>query len=139
MLQKNNTYQSSHTILVGNNYKTIQRKALLVFYDIKHATKRRPYIRSAYFKKQKIFFDYFWAHLAQKSFRDRFRRLQFFVCAIDLVKNSHQMPIFLHQTKKIHEMVYRFSGMSRDQKRFYVQIKENTKNKQKYLMSVFPE
>lgn len=139
MLQKTEIYQSSHTILVGNNYKTIQRKALLLFYDIKHHSKRRSYIRSAYFRKQKIFFDYFWKHLAQKSFKDRTRRLQFFNCGIDLIKHSRQTPSFFNDPRNPRAVLYRFTGISRDKKVFYVQIKVDSKTNQKYFMSIFPE
>lgn len=43
------------------------------FYDkIKSKTKRKPYVRSAYFGKEKVLLDLFWIHLYEKkNFRDK--------------------------------------------------------------------
>ena len=49
--------------LPGTNYTEVKKNADIIFKQIKSKTKRRPYIRSAYFNKQKVFFDFFWQHL----------------------------------------------------------------------------
>ena len=36
------------------------------------------------------------------------------------------------------EILHRFAGKSKDKQSFYVQIKENKQNDEKYFMSVFP-
>lgn len=131
-------YQTKIKKLSGTNYSEVKKNADIIFKEIKSKTKRRPYIRSAYFKKQKIFFDYFWEHLFQKSFNERTKRLKYFSCAIDLIKNSKNEPKFFNNPMKKSEILYRFAGLTKDKELFYVQIKEDVKNDKKYLMSVFP-
>lgn len=132
-------YQTKVKKISGSSYLEVKKNADLIFNKIKSKTKRRPYIRSAYFNKQKIFFDYFWTHLFQKSFEERFRRLKYFSCAIDLIKNSKNEPKIFNNPMKESEVLYRFAGSTKHKELFYVQIKENIKNDRKYLMSVFPE
>ena len=131
-------YQSKLQALAGTDYKEIYPKARAIFQQIKKKTKRRPFIRSAYFAKNKIFLDYFWEHLHQKSAPDRVRRLKYYECALDVIKNSKLEPIIEKNQYKSQEMLYRFGGMTKDKELFIVQIKENTKNDQKFFMSVFP-
>jgi hypothetical protein len=45
-----------------------------------------------YFKKEKIFFDYFWAHLKQKGPKERFKRLKFLRSALEVIQNSRNSP-----------------------------------------------
>lgn len=52
-------YQTNKDKLKGNNYSQVRNQALIIFNQIKKRTKRRPYLRSAYFKKEKIFLNYF--------------------------------------------------------------------------------
>jgi hypothetical protein len=139
MYKKDFVYQSQVKRLAGSSYYEVQQHALTIFHRIKHQTKRRPYIRSVYFNKQKVFFDYFWQHLAQKSFKERKRRLQFFACAIDLIQYSKHNPVSFDNPMQLQEILHRFTGRSKDSLIFYVQIKENKKTNQKYFMSVFPE
>ena len=131
-------YQTNKQKLSGTNYMEARKQALAVFNKIKKATKRRPYIRSAYFKKQKVFFDYFWTHLRQKRPKERFARLQYFEAAIELVKCSKNHPSSKQNPNQEKEILHRFAGLTKDKQRFYVQIKENKKNDKKYFMSCFP-
>jgi len=39
---------------------------------------------------------------------------------------------------KMSEILHRFAGITKDGDNFFVQIKENKKNGQKWLVSVFP-
>lgn len=132
-------YQTKVKKLSGRNYSEVKNNADLVFGEIKSKTKRRPYVKSAYFGKQKIFFEYFWTHLFQKSFEERYRRLKYFPCAVELIKNSKNDPNIFKNPVKKSEILYRFTGLTKDKELFYVQIKEDVKNDKKYFMSVFPE
>ena len=42
-------------ILTGTSYGEVMRHARAVYEPIRKRTKRKPYARSAYFKKQKVF------------------------------------------------------------------------------------
>ena len=123
----------------GTSYKEIIKKARASFHLVEKRTKRKAYLRSAYFKKEKIFLNLFWIHLSQKSPRDRMRRLRFFGCAIDLIENSKNKPTSKPNPNNKNELLHRFGGVTRAGELFYVQIKENNKNKRKDFISVFPE
>jgi len=105
---------------------------------IKSKTKRTPYIRSRYFKKEKIFLNIFWSHLFKKSERDRVRRLKFYDCALELLGNSVHNPITRENYKKKDELLHRFYGVTKSGEKFVVQIKENKRTKRKDLISIFP-
>jgi len=132
-------YQTKTKKLPGTNYSEVRKHALLILNQIKKRTKRRSYIRSAYFNKQKIFFDYFWVHLLQKNPEERTRRIKYFPCAVDLIKNSKITPISMENINNKNETLHRFVGKTKDKKIFFVQIKENKKNDKKYFMSCFPK
>jgi len=133
-----NYYLVKSKKLAGTNYAEVRQQALIVFNQIKKRTKRKPYIRSAYFNKQKIFFDFFWPHLLQKSLKERTKRLKYFACGIDLIINSRQKPLTQANRNKENEILHRFIGATKNKELFYVQIKENKRSKSKYFMSCFP-
>lgn len=114
------------------------KKAQAIYSQIKHRTKRKPCLRSAYFNKQKIFFDYFWVHIAQKARHQRKSRLKYLPCAIDLIRNSRNKPSSRINPNKKTEFLHRFAWLTKDKELFFVQIKEAIKTDRKYLMSVFP-
>lgn len=120
----------------GTNLGEVYKSAYRIFHDIENSTRRKPYIRSAYFKKEKIFLDYFWAHLKQKNPKERYKRLKLFAPTIDLIKNSKAQPTIKVNPNNKHEIFYRFAGQTK-KTLFIVQIKED-KNKSKNLMSCFP-
>lgn len=130
-------YQAKSKKISGTNLAEVYKNAGKCFKEISRKTKRRPYIRSAYFKKEKIFFDYFWDHLRQKVPKERYKRLKFFEAAIELIKKSRNKPSIEPASNK-HETLYRFSGITAEKKPFFVQIKED-KRKRKYFMSCFPQ
>jgi hypothetical protein len=132
-------YQTKTKKLPETNYSEVRKHALFILNQIKRKTKRRPYIRSAYFDKQKIFFDYFWIHLAQKNLREKIRRIKYLPCTIDLIRNSKIAPTSIENADNRNEMLHRFVGKTKDKEVFFVQIKENKKNGKKYLMSCFPQ
>lgn len=121
----------------GTNYGEVYGKAKKAYQTIADKTKRRPYIRSPYFKKDKIFLDYFWEHLHQKNWKDRIRRLKLYACALELIKNSRDEPITKQNPNKPSETLHRFAGITKDKELFFVQIREDKKRKQKDFMSVF--
>ena len=88
------SYQTTKKKLSGTSYSEVRKQAMIVFNQVKKKIKRKPYIRSAYFKKQKIFFDYFWSHLYQKSPAEKFKRLQYFEAAIELIKKIKKSSFF---------------------------------------------
>jgi len=129
-------YKTKAKKISGTTYGEVMRNAFTLFDQIKKKTKRRPYVRSVYFKKEKIFFDYFREHLFQKLPKERMRRLKFFAAAMELIKFSRNNPVSI--TKERKEIVYRFAGLTTEKELFYVQIKEDKRGR-KYLMSFFPD
>lgn len=117
-------YQTKSNKLSGSDYKEVYRNAMAFYQPIIKATKRKPYIRSAYFrgggKKQKIFFDFFWQHLSQKSPKERVQRLKYFSATIDLLKNSRNKPAIQENPNKKSEMLYRFFGLTKTKDLFCV-------------------
>jgi hypothetical protein len=131
-------YQTQTGKLSGSSYAEVRINASLILKQIQKKTKRKPYIRSAFFNKQKVFFDYFWPHLIQKSFKERIKRLKYLNCAIDLIKNSRNEPVSFENPMHRSEILHRFAGLTKNKELFYVQIKEDKKTNKKYFMSVFP-
>lgn len=136
---KQNDFSVKSKQLSGSNYTEVKKSAERLFTNLKRKSKRTPYIRSAYFNKEKIFLNYFWDHLKQKSLKEKTKRLKLFPCAIELIKNSRNEPKVTINRNKKSEMLYRFTGKLSNQQIFYVQIKKNIKSNKKYLMSFFPE
>ena len=134
--EKSNCYQCKSGLLPGHNYATIIKIARKVFNNIANQTKRRPYIRSAYFKGEKIFLDKFWPHLLEKNLRDRIRRLVFFKAALELIQHSKTKPLNTTKNAAGNVAYYRFLGQA-SSLRFVIQIKEDLKRRQKFLMSMF--
>ncbi len=132
-------YETKVKKLAGTDYHEVHSRALTLYKDIKRKTKRRPYVRSAYFKKDKIFLDYFWQHLWGKNWRDRVRRLKYYPCALDLIKNSRGDPTSKQNPNNSAEILHRFAGITRTKELFFIQIKEDKKTDQKSLISIFPE
>lgn len=125
--------------LPGTHWSRLLKKAFGSYKEIKRKSKRRPYVRSAYFDKQKIFLELFWRHLHEKeNLRDKSRRVAYFPAAIELIQNSRLEPISKENPNRKGEIVHRFAGITPEQELFFVQIKEDRRKDQKWLMSVFP-
>lgn len=134
-------YQTKSNKLPGTSLKEVRKNALIVHKKISKSTRGKDYMRSAYFrkqKKQKIFMDYFWKHLYQKSPKERFKRLKYFNAAIDLIKNSRNKPVSKPNPNRKSEVLHRFAGLTKDKELFFVQIKEDKKDGKRYFMSCFP-
>lgn len=131
-------YETKAKKLAGTDYKEIHRKALSAYNILRSKTKRRPYVRSAYFNKEKIFLGIFWSHLHEKNYRDQKRRMRLFNCAVELIQKSRLSPVSKENIDKPREILHRFSGVTPDDEIFFVQIKEDRRKNQKWLMSIFP-
>lgn len=132
-------YQTKNRVLPGSSYHEIHTQAFGLYKKIKKRTKRRVYIRSAYFKKDKVFLETYWHHLYEKkNFKDKIRRMKYFPCAIELIEKSRAEPTSKENPNRRTEILHRFAGATRDKEIFFVQIREDKKNNQKWLMSSFP-
>ncbi|MDD5725953.1 MAG: hypothetical protein PHC53_00875 [Patescibacteria group bacterium] len=132
-------YKTKARKFSGSDFHEVNQKASSLYSTIKKRSKRRAYIRSAYFKKDKIFLDLFWSHLFEKqNWRDRVRRIKYFGCAIELINHSRFEPKSKENHNQPSEILHRFYGITADDELFCAQIKEYKKNGQKFLISVFP-
>lgn len=132
-------YQTKINKFGATRYADLIKQARFIYHQIAKRTKRRPYVRSLYFSKEKVFFDYFWIHLNNKSYTERRKRLPYFLCAVELIQQSRIAPTLKVNPNRPQELLYRFEGKTQNGETFYVQIKEDGRQKRKYLMSVFPE
>ena len=82
--------------IYGSHYSRVKKEAMKYIREIENTTKRKPYIRSKYFHKEKIFISLFISHLFDKRQKERVRRLKLTPCAIELIKSSKN-----HPTKKM--------------------------------------
>lgn len=131
--------QVKSSVLAGTSFEEVAKKAHDLLGAIEKKTKRQPYIRSAYFKKEKVFLNYFWPHFMQKPKRERIDRLKLLPCAIEIIEHCQNRPLIKINPNNKQETFYRFVALTRDKELFYVQIKQNTKTKKKYFMSAFYE
>lgn len=133
-------YQTQVGKITGSNFNEMRKKATKIFDEIKRKSKRKPYIRCAYFNKSKIFLDYYWEHLHTKqNRRDKIRRIQFYAAAIELIRNNKIRPESKENPNNQNEILHRFKGKNKEGTGFIVQIKEYKKSGQKHLISIFPE
>lgn len=126
-------------MLPGSSSLEVTKAARKVYRQISSQSKRQPYIRSRYFNKEKVFVGSFWPHLLQKRRSDQVRRLKFFLCAIDLIRQTTALPISIAESQKPGSTLYRFEGLSSEGRHFYVQIIESNKTGRKDFISVFPK
>ena len=132
-------YQTKTRKISGTDFHEVRKKAFSIYEKIKRKTKRRSYIRSAYFKKDKVLLGIFWEHLWHKEkWQDRMRRLKYFAAALELIRCSTLEPSSKDNPNKPNEIFHRFIGSTLEKELFYVQIKENKRTGQKYFVSVFP-
>lgn len=125
--------------LPGTNYQEISSLARHIFREMQRKTKRKMHVRSAYFKKQKVFFDFFWNHLLEKSLKERTLRLKFLPCTLELIQYSFNKPEETHNTENgKRELLYRFFGETPNGKHFIVQIKRLVKKNTLQCISIFP-
>jgi hypothetical protein len=127
-------YKSRYSKLTGVNENELWHKARLVYGATVKSKRRKPYVRSKYFKNEKVFLDMFWSHTNSKKPKVRRARLMFYQCGLDLIHNTTYKP---KEDYIKGNLCYKFWGYSRDNEEFCVQIKQESKGG-KWLMSVFP-
>lgn len=132
-------YKTKNMKIAGSSAKEVRDGAEIIYRSIKSKTKRIPYVRSKYFRGEKVFLTIFWSHLFEKHEKERTKRLKFFGCGIDLVKNSTLDPVTRENFKSKSELLHRFYGVLKNGEKFIVQVKENKRSKRKDLISIFPE
>lgn len=130
-------FHSKHDLLPGSSYDEVVKHARKEFNTIRKLTKRQPYVRSKYFRGDKIFVTIFWDHLMQKYRKDRMKRLKFYKGAIDLLRNSTATPDTVFSESDKDTMLHRFYGKTREGIEFCVQVKEDKRTHRKDFMSVF--
>lgn len=74
----------------------------------------------------------------KQNFRDKYRRLKFFPCAVELIENSKKDPESIENPDRKSEIFHRFFGKTPKDELFCVQIKEDKRTENKYLISIFP-
>lgn len=131
-------YKTKARKLSGTHWPRLMKKASVHYKEIMRKTKRRPYVRSVYFDKQKVFVGLFWQHLHEKNLRDKARRVAYFPCAIELIQKTRQEPTSKENPNRSGEILHRFAGSTPDNEIFFVQIKEDRRTNQKWFISVFP-
>ncbi|MBI2577838.1 MAG: hypothetical protein HYV77_03270 [Candidatus Wildermuthbacteria bacterium] len=133
-------YQTKVGKLAGTNFHEVRKQAFQIYLAIKKRSKRKPYVRSGYFRKNKVFLDLFWTHLFEKkNFIDLMRRIKFYPCALELLQKSKFEPSSKENPNKAGEILHRFIGVTHDGDSFFVQVKEDKKSSRKLLLSVFSE
>ncbi len=131
-------HQVKATVFSGSDYQEVYPPARRLYNKIKGQTKRQPYVRSAYFRKDKVFIELFWVHLNQKNRKERNARLKFYGCGIELLRATRLEPTTKINPNKQTELLHRFAGITPGKELFYVQVKENRQTRRKDLMSIFP-
>ena len=124
--------------LIGTSLTEVTKNARKIYSLEKARTKRSPYIKSAYFKKDKIIIAPIWGKLENNNPGDRFRRLKYYACALELIRHSKDAPDSKEDPNNKNALLHRFIGISSEGDAFGVQIKENKKTNRKILLSVFP-
>ena len=102
-------YRTKIAKIAGKDFKSVNSRVSEYYKKIKRKSKRRPYLRSAYFKKDKVFLEV----LATSFLKENWNRRS--------------------------EILHRFSGYTLEEDLFHVQIKEDKKTSQKWLVSIFPD
>jgi hypothetical protein len=130
-------FKSKDSLLSGTSYDEVLVIARKEYKKIEAITKRQPYVRSTYFKKDKIFMSLFWTHLMQKDRKVRLKRLKLYKAAIDLLRNSYCEPETIFKKDDMSVLLHRFYGTTKDGVSFCVQVKHDKRSGRKDFMSVF--
>ncbi|MBI2444397.1 MAG: hypothetical protein HYV42_04130 [Candidatus Magasanikbacteria bacterium] len=70
--------------------------------------------------------------------RDKIRRVRYFPCALELLQHSRFDPESKENVDRRSEILHRFAGITKNGDKFFVQVKEDKRSGQKWLISVFP-
>jgi hypothetical protein len=134
-----NSYKTKATTLKGTSYEELVKVSRKKYGEVKSQSRRSPYVKSKYFNGSKVFLNLFWDHIVQKRRGERVKRLVFYGCALELIKETRIPPEVAVKEKLVKVLYYRFNGISRDGLEFIVQVKENKSTGRKDFMSVFPK
>lgn len=132
-------FSSKDVLIPGTSYDEVIKVARIEHKKIENLTKRQPYVRSTYFRKDKIFVSLFWTHLMQKNLKIRTKRLKLYKAAIDLMRNSHHSPDTVYSKDNLNTILHRFHGITRDGVAFSVNVKQDKRSGRKDFMSVYPK
>lgn len=66
-------------------------------------------------------------------------RLRFYKAALELIQLTLIPPMTKENIDNKSELLHRFNGVTKNGAIFFVQIKEDKNNDQKFLISIFPE
>lgn len=58
---------------------------------------------------------------------------------MELIQNTKLHPLSRENPNDRGEILHRFTGITAEKEIFFVQIKEDKKTTQKYLISIFPD
>jgi hypothetical protein len=132
-------YSAKSKPIAGSNYRDLLKVVRAEYKYIAKQTKRTPYVRSEYFKGDKVFLSLYWTHLSATPMYTQRHRLKLFNCGIELLRHTTFPPETKPNPNGRSELVYRFGGKTPDGQVFYVQVKQEIRSGKKYFMSVFPE
>lgn len=132
-------YKSRYGQIPSSSHAPVMKAARLEYHKIQKRTPRRQaYVKSQYFKKDKIFINQYWEYLKQKRIGDQVRRTRLYVCAIDLIRHTTCAPDTIYNYENMNVEMHRFYGQTKDGLDFCVQIRGNKRTGRKDFMSVFP-
>lgn len=66
------------------------------------------------------------------------RRIALYAAALEVMQKSTVAPEIKQNPNRKSEILYRFFGITKEKEKLVVQIKEDVKSKQKFLISIFP-
>jgi hypothetical protein len=120
----------------GSSRQELFKKARRYYKDIITNPRRKPAVRCKVLGGEKVFLEMFWQYIGVKNAGDRGRRVAYFNCAIELIKNTNCKPSTKIDPNSKKENL-QLGGITQTEQKFIVHIKRDGGHY--YLMSVFPE
>lgn len=134
-----NIYQSKYNQLPGTSHQEAIKSARYCHQKVQNTNPRRKtFVRSKYFKGDKVFLAQFWPHLMQKRRGDQIRRAKLYLCALDLLRNTSHSSSMVVEKGHLESVLIRFEGRTKDGILYIVQVKYNIRSERKDLISVYP-
>lgn len=137
---KNMSYfQSKYHQLPGTSYQEVINAAYYHHQKLQRRNpRRRVYVRSKYFKRDKVFLTLFWPHLLQKRKGEQIRRAKLYLCALDLLRNYQDLDGAVIDRSHPESVLLRFKGRTKDGVLFIVQVKYQIRSDRRDFISVYP-
>jgi hypothetical protein len=120
----------------GSSRQELFKKARRHYKNIITNPRRKPAVRCKVLGGEKVFLDMFWQYIGVKNSGDRGRRVAFFGCGIELIKNTNYKPETTTDPNSKQKYL-QLGGVTPNGQKFVVHIKKD--NKHNYYMSVFPD